>query len=200
VTIEGTNRQLSMSRTIKIVVKFKQEFIGRYQDRLEVQFEDVALKKQFIISRMVEAIAGDPSVHNILRPRAPYVPRVRAPREPELKVIEGVKPPAQKAIPYVSKLPKALIPRHLVSALTTSSAASRENIQAIERAFLPKLLDAESHGRFFKILLWIEEFKMECASHLFFEFFEFFSCCFRQDLERYDMVDSTLARNIPFYQ
>ena len=68
-----------MSRTIKIVVKFKQEFIGRYQDRLEVQFEDVALKKQFMISRMVEAIVGDPSVHNILRPRAPYVPRVRVP-------------------------------------------------------------------------------------------------------------------------
>ena len=88
--------------------------------------------------------------------------------------------------------------RHLVSILTTSSAASRENIQAIGRAFLPKLLDAESHGRFFKILLWIEEFKMECASNLFFEFF--FSCYFRQDLERYNMVDSTLARNIPFYQ
>jgi len=68
-----------MSRTIKIVVKFKQEFIGRYQDRLEVQFKDIALKKQFIIPRMVEAIVGDPSVDNILRPRAPYVPRVRAP-------------------------------------------------------------------------------------------------------------------------
>jgi len=149
---------------------------------------------------MVEAITGDPSVHNIPRPRAPYVPRVRVPWEPELKVIEGVKPHAQKFIPYVLKLLKALIPRILASTLTTSSAASRENIQAIERAFLLKLLDAELHGRFFKILLWIEEFKMECASNLFFEFFEFFSCCLRQDLERYDMVDSTLARNIPFYQ
>jgi len=92
-----------MSRTIKIVVKFKQEFIGHYQDRLEVQFKDIALKKQFIIPRMVEAIVDDPSVNNILRPRAPYVPHVRAPWEPELKVIEGVKPPAQKTISYVSK-------------------------------------------------------------------------------------------------
>ena len=40
-TVEGTNHQLSMNQTIKIVVKFKQEFIGRYQDRLKVQFKDV---------------------------------------------------------------------------------------------------------------------------------------------------------------
>ncbi|KAF9440813.1 hypothetical protein P691DRAFT_686384, partial [Macrolepiota fuliginosa MF-IS2] len=116
-----------------------------------------------------------------MKPRIPYVPRVRAPREPETKVVEGTAPPSLNAIPYVSKLPKADIPKHLLSTLTVSSAPSKENIQSIERAFLPKVLDADSHGRHLKVLLWIEEYKME------------------QDLERYDMIGSTLSRNMPFY-
>ncbi|KAJ3561909.1 hypothetical protein NP233_g9903 [Leucocoprinus birnbaumii] len=179
--IEGDNRQLSTLRAIKVAVTFRQEFLGRYQDWLEVQFEDLALKKQFSIARMIEAIVGDPFTHQQLQPQVPYIPRARKPREPELNVVEGVKPPSQNAIPYVSRLPKAEIPKSLLSSLTVSSAPSVENIRTIQRAFLPKVLDDESHGRHLKVLLWIEEFKME------------------QDLERYDILDSTLQRNGLFY-
>ncbi|KAF9444106.1 hypothetical protein P691DRAFT_838726 [Macrolepiota fuliginosa MF-IS2] len=161
VLIEGENRRVSTLHPIKITVTFKQEYIGRYQDRLEVQFEDAALKKRFLISRMAQAIVGDPSMHDQMKPRTPYVPRVRAPREPETKVVEGTAPPSLNAIPYVSRLPKADIPKHLLSALTVFSTPSKENIQSIVRAFLPKVLDADSHGRHLKILLWIEEYKVE---------------------------------------
>lgn len=95
----------------------------------------------------------------------PYIPRIRAPREPEIQVIEGVPPPSLSAITYVSTLPKADIPGHLLSALAVSSgpSTSEENIQSVQRAFLPKIFDAESHGRHFKTLLWIEEYKMGCV-------------------------------------
>jgi len=56
---------------------------------------------------MVEAIVGNPSVHNILRPWAPYVPHVQVSRELELKVIKGIKLLIQKIISYVSKLFKS---------------------------------------------------------------------------------------------
>lgn len=137
-----------------------QQYIGRYQDRLEVQFEDHRLKMHFGISKTVQAIVGDPSMHDQLKPWAPYIPRVRAPREPETRVVEGVPPPSLNTITYVSKLPKADIPRHLLSALTVSSTPSRKNIDSIQHAFLPRVLDADSHGRHFKTLLWIEEHKM----------------------------------------
>lgn len=161
VEIEGGIGRLSTLRATKIHVTFKQEYIGRYQDRIEVQFEDSTLKKRFLITRTAQVIVGDPSMHDQLKPRMPYVPRVRAPREPETRVVEGVAPSSQSAIPYVSKLPKADIPKRLFSALTTSSTPSKENIGSIQRAFLPGALDAESHGRHFKVLLWIEEHKME---------------------------------------
>ncbi|KAJ3565235.1 hypothetical protein NP233_g7766 [Leucocoprinus birnbaumii] len=47
------------------------------------------------------------------------------------------------------------------------------------RPILPKQLDVQSHGNHFKILLWVEEHRME------------------HDLARYDMTKSTLARHIP---
>ncbi|KAF8805634.1 hypothetical protein BYT27DRAFT_7296293 [Phlegmacium glaucopus] len=54
---------------------FKQAHIGRYQDRLKVIFEDMQLKKRFIITRALKAIRGNKAEHKELRPKAPYVPR-----------------------------------------------------------------------------------------------------------------------------
>ncbi|KAF9441768.1 RNA helicase [Macrolepiota fuliginosa MF-IS2] len=179
--IEGKNRQLSMLRPIIIKVTFQQEFVGRYQERIEVQFEDPVLEKQFGISRIARAIVGDPLMHDQLRPRAPYIPRVRAPREAETHVVKGIPPPSLNAIPYVSGLPIADIPQHLLSALAASSNVTRQNIESIRHAFLPTVLDVESHGRHFKTLLWIEEYKM------------------MQDLERYDMPEATLKQYGPYY-
>lgn len=146
---------------IVLNVTFTEQYIGRYQDRLELQFYDEQLKKAFIISRTLRAIVGDPIAHEQLKARTPYVPRVRTRREPEAKVTEGVAPPSLNAIPYVAKLPRASIPAQLLAALSLSSHPTRETLDSIKRVYLPKILDSETHGRHFKTLLWIEEHKME---------------------------------------
>lgn len=142
---------------------FKEAYIGRYQDRVELQFEDEQLKKTFIISRTVRAIVGDRTAHEELKARAPYVSRVRANRQEEKKVTEGAPPSSLNAIPYVTKLPPANIPSHLLATLSISSHPTNENLKTIQRSFLPSLLSTETHGRHFKVLLWIEEHKMEYA-------------------------------------
>lgn len=143
-------------------IKFSQEFIGRYQDRIEIHFKDQQLNKEFIISRTARAIVGDRNAHEELKARVPYVPRVRNKnREPETKIVEGEAAPSLNAIPYVTKLPKASIPAHLLSTLNASSRSSKENVDSIQKGFLPKVLSSETHGRHFKNLIWVEEQQME---------------------------------------
>jgi helicase MOV-10 len=159
--IQGNDRRVTVPHPIVVAVTFTQEHIGRYQEMIEFQFMDEQLNKAFSISRTVRAIVGDRTAHEQLKARVPYAPRVRRQREPETKVVEGVTAPSLNAIPYVTKLPRAAIPTHLLATLALSSYPTRENLESIKRGFLPKLLDSETHGRHFKALLWIEEHKME---------------------------------------
>lgn len=132
---------------------------------IEFQFMDEQLKKAFVISRTVRVIVGDSTAHEQLKARAPYVPRVRTRRAPETNVVEGVAAPSLNAIPYVTRLPRAAIPPHLLATLALSSHPTRENLESIRRGFLPRVLDSETHGRHFKALLWVEEHKMEYVSN-----------------------------------
>ncbi|KXN81885.1 Putative helicase mov-10-B.1 [Leucoagaricus sp. SymC.cos] len=181
VKVEGELRRLSNTRPIVLNVTFIQGYIGRYQDRIELQFEDEQLRKSFIISRTARAIVGDRAAHEELKPRAPYVPRVRLNRQPETHVVEGVAAPSLNAIPYVTRLPLATIPKHLLSTLALSSYPTKDNLNSIKRGFLPQTFDSTTHGRHFEALLWIEEHKME------------------QDLERYDMEGASLSRYNQYY-
>ncbi|TFK41436.1 RNA helicase [Crucibulum laeve] len=180
VTIIGDNRQVVSGRTIQLEILFQQSQIGRYQDRLELAFEDTQLTKRFIISRPLQAIVGNKADHEALSPKAPYIPRKRTQRHPETTVVEGVTPPSLNAIPYVGKLPRAVIPFQLASILS-GNGASAQKVSHIRRVFMPATLDSDSYARHFKHLLWIEESKMET------------------DLERYDIHDSTLTKHAPYY-
>ncbi|KAJ3568903.1 hypothetical protein NP233_g5406 [Leucocoprinus birnbaumii] len=179
VTIESESKNISTVDATIILVNFGHKHIGRYEDRVELEFEDQQTKKRFIISRLARAIVGESGLHSQFKPREPYVPRRITGREPETNVVEGVKPPALKAISYVNAMPRPDVPPPLLSILTQSSAASARNIDTIRNRFLPKQLDVQSHGNHFKSLLWVEEHRME------------------HDLAGYDMTKSTLARHIP---
>ncbi|KAF9441766.1 RNA helicase [Macrolepiota fuliginosa MF-IS2] len=179
--VDATNRLLSTNERTTITIKFARRDIGRYQDRLELEFQDLQTKKRFIISRTVHAIVGDPGLRNQLKAKIPYAPRLPGQREPETNIVEGIKPPSLKAISYVAPLPHAEIPPRLLSILNKPSSSSQQNIRTVQSTFLPKMLDSDSHGKHFKILMWIEEHRMV------------------QDLERYDMTNSTLACNLPYY-
>ncbi|KAG6811022.1 hypothetical protein H0H92_009325 [Tricholoma furcatifolium] len=179
VSISGSRRTLSNS-PIAFDIFLQQKYAGRCQDRIELVFEDVQLKMQFIIVRQVEGIVGDKEGHHIFSPVAPYVPRQRTTRQPELEVVEGVAPPAMKAVPYVVPLPQAFIPTALADTLSTGSDKAR--MSRIRSVFLPQKFDVAGYDRHFKHLLWIEEYQME------------------KDLEFYDMNDVKMSHYSPFYQ
>ncbi|KAK2465577.1 hypothetical protein APHAL10511_002469 [Amanita phalloides] len=179
VTVEGASRNITTITPITVQVTFRQKHIGRYQDRVEMLFEDVQLNKRFIISKPLYAIVGSKADHETLKPMTPYTVRPRTTREPELKVVEGVPPPSTRAVPYIGKLPLALIPSHLLAAL--SSGTTGDIIRRVRRTYLAREFNSETYARFFKYLLWIEEYRSE------------------RDLERYDMTNVTLAPHRPYY-
>jgi helicase MOV-10 len=146
-------------RPTNVRLDFKQSHIGRYEDRIEFTFEDNQLRKEFLISRSLRAIVGSKADHQLLQPKAPYVPKERLVRQPELTIVEGVAPPSLKAIPYVFKLPQANIPKLLLATLANGSVS--ETVKRVRKVFLPSVLDSETYARHFKHLLWIEEFRME---------------------------------------
>lgn len=140
-------------------VKFRTPYPGRYEDRVEILFEDQALFQRFAIVRPIKAIVGNKADYELLRPTAPYVPRKRTTRVPETDVLPGPPPPALEAIKYVVALGKAEIPKQLATALSSGSIA--EILGRVRRMFLPGTWDVSSYGRHFKHLIWVEEHRME---------------------------------------
>ncbi|KAF9057242.1 P-loop containing nucleoside triphosphate hydrolase protein [Panaeolus papilionaceus] len=169
-------------RPIRFHIFFRSPFIGRYEDRLEFTFEDKRLKTTFVIIRILRAVVGDQYLHQQLQPRAPYARRARTQRHVITKtnVIPGVKPPSQTAIRYVGSLPRANIPEFLQRVLDNRGLSTRKILQEVQK-MMPATVDAASYGKWFKMLLWVEERKME------------------YDLERYDIVDAALQRHNKYY-
>jgi helicase MOV-10 len=145
---------------LNLVIGFKQPFVGRYQDRLELLFEDTKLKKKFIITRALKAVVGDKNEHEKLQPKNPYVPRLVSKRSPVLEVVEGIKPPVTSVIPYVGQLPKANIPTRLKTILLSKDSTAKITTR-IKDVFMPPVLDSKTYGQHFKYLIWIEETRME---------------------------------------
>ena len=161
-TVIGNVRSVTSRAPIQLAVSFKEHFIGRYEDRLELIFEDTQLEKQFIIARSLKAIVGNKAEHEALQPKTAYVPRTRSTRRiiPEQDIVEGVKPPALNAIRYVVPLPKATIPTQLHNILASSETTAKV-VSTVRKVFLPQDFNSDTYGRHFKQLLWVEEFKSE---------------------------------------
>jgi helicase MOV-10 len=159
--IEGMNHTITFATPIPLTVSFNLPYGGRYEDRLELVFEDIQLRKRFLISRSLRAIVGSKVDHELLKPKAQYVPRTRLTRQPETNVIEGILPPALNAIPWKVALPHANIPQQVSSILSKGSLA--DVIKHVRNVLLPKAFNSDNYARHFKNLLWIEEFRMECV-------------------------------------
>jgi helicase MOV-10 len=159
-TVEGLGQQITPGAPLLITLHLKQSHIGRYEDRVELLLEDLQLKKRFLISRSLKATVGNKEIHEALRPKAPYVPRLRNSRPDPKEVVEGVKPPAVTTVKYIVTLAKAVIPGHLFAALASSNSVNKIN-HNVRHMFMPKELNSNTYAKHFKQLLWIEEFKME---------------------------------------
>jgi helicase MOV-10 len=153
--VETEIKPLSPIKPTIIIITLKRKDIGRYQNRVELEFEDLGTKRRFVMCRLAQAVVGEVALHKQLEPKTPYVPNRPSEREQETNVIQGVKPPVLKAISYVTSMPKPDIPLKLLSNLTQSSASSPQNVEKVQRVFLPSKLDVKTHGNHFKVLLWV---------------------------------------------
>jgi len=193
----GSERKIVMTKPLSFTVEMTERYIGRYEDRAEFLFEDTQLKAQFLITRTLRGIVGNSAEHQALAPKTPYVPRERTARKPIQDVVEGVRPPALKSIPYVGKLTRATIPSNLSSILSSSRVAA-ELVPIVKERFMPSVLNVDTYSRWFKQLLWTEEFQAEYVQSrtVWVNFGN--NNIYRLDLERYDTVAS-LTRHNKFY-
>ena len=157
---ENNDRHVNATASVKLVVNIKQTHVGRYEDRLEITFEDLQSKGKFLISRPIRAVIGDKGEHEQLRPKAPFFQRRRAEKKPETHITVGEKPLPLKIIPYVGKLPMAKIPQDLLSILSEGST-TKDVISRVREAYMPGELDTYSYARHFAPLVWIEEHRTE---------------------------------------
>ncbi|TDL24445.1 P-loop containing nucleoside triphosphate hydrolase protein [Rickenella mellea] len=149
---------------------------GRFQDRIELHFEDLVLKKRFAITRPLNATVGVKADYEALRPKAPYVrPKLKT-EEPISDPIPGIAPPALAAIVWKVALPKFPIPPGLKE-LAFGNGTYKELAKKVRNAFLPRDFDCDTYGRHLKVMIWIEE---EQA---------------RRDLQLYNLSGTTLTRS-----
>ncbi|KAK7684935.1 hypothetical protein QCA50_011770 [Cerrena zonata] len=171
---------IRFGRDFRIDISFKQQYLGRYEDRLEIVFEDLSLNSSFVIVRPLSAIVGNKEDHENLKPRAPYQPRKRGSRDPETSVIAGPPPPATKTVKWVTRLLPFDIPKNIASILLEGDPPA-ETAGNLQLTILPPHLNVNTYARHFQTLLWVEEFRMQ------------------HDLELYDIADAHLRRHGPFY-
>jgi helicase MOV-10 len=155
---------LTSARPGHVNLTFKSTFIGRYEDRLELTFEDTQTKTRFMISRPFKVVVGNKEVHEALRPKTPYTPRLKTARAKVTKVVDGVPPaPRKKRIPYVGHLPEASIPDTLL-AILDGPESIRNQVEQIRSAHLPSEFSSSTYAKTFKTLLWVEEHKAKYVS------------------------------------
>ena len=160
--ISSRNRNINYLPS-SLSIGFKQPYVGRYQDRLELLFEDTRLRKRFIITQDLKAIIGNKEEHEELQPKTPhsYILHSMSKRNPILEVVPGIKPlTTSSIILYVIQLPKAHIPTDLGKILSSEDSVAKM-ILRLKSDFMPQVFNSKSHGQHFKHLLWIEEFRAE---------------------------------------
>ncbi|KIY47326.1 P-loop containing nucleoside triphosphate hydrolase protein [Fistulina hepatica ATCC 64428] len=147
-------------------VHFRQRFLGTYQDRLEVTFEDQTLNRRLVIARVLNAVVGDTQDHEQFGARSVYRPRRRVPRQPETNVVPRPRMPMHdEAVKrYSIPLPFAPIPRYLENIL--SGGSNDEVVRRMKGRFecFSQPPSLPSYTEYFRLLLWSEEHKMRCTS------------------------------------
>lgn len=127
-----------------VPISFQSREHGRYQDRVELVFRDVAHEQRFVIIRSLTAIVGSQEDYEVLKPVAPYVPKKQKHRAPVGAIEEGVKPPALAEIDWVVPLKQYPMNNQLQRVLEMDDL--REKLRLV-RSFLPRDFEVRTYGR-----------------------------------------------------
>ena len=148
---------MDRGQSLQIAVTFRHTQRGRYQGRLEITLRN-ASQRTFLVIRELRAVVGNAADHDLLKAVAPYVHRRPSRWRHDTTIVAGMRPPALDAVRWVKKLDQSYIPSSLSDILKVGS--TRKAIAAIRSSVLPPTLTSETHDRFFRALLWIEEYRL----------------------------------------
>ncbi|KAJ3917943.1 RNA helicase [Lentinula edodes] len=127
-------------------VTFQPSYAGRYEDRLELVFMNLATKARFVIHRRLFATVGDQSDHEQLQPTAPYTRRKRVPLNIDGPIRRGLRPPTWTKTRWVNVLPNFDVPRQITDILYKRGAQSRKDVLALLKGFLSPDLNLRTYG------------------------------------------------------
>ncbi|GJJ10625.1 hypothetical protein Clacol_004852 [Clathrus columnatus] len=159
-----------------------QNILGRHNDRVEVVFQHLGLNQQFVITRSIQAMVGNEADLELLKPSAPYIPQLKKARKQQTKELPlpGIKPASLANMQWLVGLPLSPVPKSLVTILNLDD--KKETMTILKHHWLPRTLNAKSHGRFFQILVHAEEVQMSV------------------DLQCHDMQDVEMDHAPPYYR
>ena len=134
------------------------DLLGRFDDRIELVFQDAALNQRFTIARRLRAEVGDKNELASLAPVAPYVrPKPKRP-VPHADIVDGIKVPFISEIQWAVSLPQFKIPAAVSTVLGSGSPEAQTS--AIKETLLPARLNAQNYPRHWATLLHVEEVQM----------------------------------------
>ena len=157
----GQNKKIKPGTAKIVAVVFHPSYEGRYEDTLELTFHDISKREQFVITRRVLAVVGSAEDYDRLKPKAPYTRPKVSPHERVREVVRVSRPPTWSHTRWRVSLPEFKIPEDLVK------AAFGPKPSAAIRPFVPRF-DLDNYGRFWQVVLWIEEEKMRHVAYMFF--------------------------------
>ncbi|KAJ3929858.1 MAG: RNA helicase [Lentinula lateritia] len=163
-------------------VTFQPSYAGRYEDRLELVFMNLATKARFVIHRRLFATVGDQSDHEQLQPTAPYTRRKRVPLNIDGPIRRSLRPPTWTKTRWVNVLPEFVVPRWITDILYKRGAQSKKDVLALLKGSLSPDSNLRTYGSRFQLLLHLEEEQM------------------KQDLDAYAMEGVSLRPKHPRYE
>lgn len=161
---------------IRVTLRYNER--GRFEGYLAIVFQNQS-QTRFVIVRELRATIGEAADHQALKADVPYVRPKRVRWRGGQQYFPGRRPPAMDAVPWIKRLRPYRIPEVVASVL-------RENVPSdavaqLRAGIWPKTFSAATHGRVFKLLLWIEEYRME------------------RDLRVYDLADVVFTKEGNLY-
>jgi helicase MOV-10 len=132
--------------------------LGRFEDGIELVFQDATLNQRFTVVRRVRAEVGSKHELASLAPVAPYVrPKPKRFRA-HAGLVDGIQVPFVSSIKWAVKLPRSRVPEHIRK--TFESGSPEAQASAVKKEYLPKHLNAQTYPGHWATLLHVEEVQM----------------------------------------